>query len=330
VRLTVGRALADYEDKLLRRALSPETIDLWVSTARRFLRFVGRVRGLTRHDVERFLAHRRTQLSPATLADETVRVRGFLRTLVELGHLPASPADDLVVARANRPPPLLLSKAAVQRLFEGALLPPRRGGEAVALRDRALLELAYGLGLRASELRAARLVDLDLLGAALLVRRAKRGYQRVLPLPPASVPHLRAWVERGRPALAARGHGRDDAYLLLNDVGGPLRHHAVQEIVTRIAARAGVAFHAHALRRALATHLVAEGVNVVAVQQVLGHERLDTTAVYVAADSAELHRAVEILERHRAEKHGGAALSVASSSRRAPGSRDLSNRTSAR
>lgn len=290
-------ALADYESHLRRRGLAPATLVLFLTTARDFLRFVGRVRGVARADVDRFLASRRPALSPATLADETARLRGFLRALVALGHLDASPADNLAVPRAHRPPPLLLSQDAVRRLLVGALVPPRRGGEPVALRDRALVELAYGVGLRAAELRAALLVDLDLAAGTLLVRRAKRGAQRILPLPPASLPHLRAWVERGRPLLAR--HGRDAGHLLLNDVGAPLRHHAVQEVVARIARRAGVRCHPHALRRALATHLVAEGVSVLAVQDVLGHERLDTTAGYVAVDADDLRRAVAVLERTR-------------------------------
>ncbi len=292
---SVARALTDYEDRLRRRALSPATLRLCLGTARAFLLHAGRVRGLVRADVERFLAMRRVGLSPATLADETVRLRGFLKDLVDLGHLSASPAADMVVPRAHRPPPLVLSRQAIQQLFRGALVAPARGGEAVALRNRALLELGYGIGLRAAELRAALLVDLDLTGASLRVRRAKRGAERVLPLPPASLPHLRAWIERGRPALVLRGDGRDDGFLLLNDAGTPLRHHAVQAIVARIAHRVGVRCHAHALRRALATHLVSDGANVVAVQELLGHERLDTTAGYLAVDDAELRRAMEIL-----------------------------------
>ena len=291
----LARALCAYEDRLRRRALSPATLRLCVGTARGFLAHAGRLRGLARADVERFLAARRRVLAPATLADEAVRLRGFLRDLVELGHLPSSPAADLVVPRAHRPPPLVLSRQAVEQLLAAALVPTARGGEAVALRDRALFELAYGVGLRAAELRAARLIDLDLAGAALRARRAKRGGERVVPLPPASLPHLRAWVERGRPALVDRGRGRDEGFLLLNDAGTPLRHRAVQAIVARVARRAGVRCHAHALRRALATHLVSAGANVVAVQDLLGHERLDTTAGYAAVDEAELRRAVEIL-----------------------------------
>lgn len=293
------RALAAYEAHLRRRAVSPATLLLFRLTARDFLRFVGRVRGVTGQDVDRFLAARRPSLSPATLADETVRLRGFLRVLVDLGHLDASPTEHLVVPRVDRPPPLLLSQDAVQRLLDAALVASARGGEPVALRDRALLEIAYGAGLRAAELRAALLVDLDFTAATLLVRRAKRGSQRVLPLPTASIPHLRAWVERGRPALATRGRGRDGGHLLLNDVGTPLRHSAVQAIVARVAVRAGVRCHPHALRRALATHLVRDGVSLLAVQDVLGHERLDTTAGYVAVDAEDLRRAVDVLERRR-------------------------------
>lgn len=166
------------------------------------------------------------------------------------------------------------------------------------LRDRALVELAYGLGIRASELCSALLVDLDQQDGVLLVRRAKRGQPKALPLPPAALPHLRAYLREARPALVRHGPGgRDRGHLLLTAIGTPLTPKCVRDIVRRLAARAGLRAHPHAFRRAFATHLARNGASLLAVQEALGHVRLDTTAIYVDVERDDLRRAIAILER---------------------------------
>jgi site-specific recombinase XerD len=168
--------------------------------------------------------------------------------------------------------------------------------EAVALRDRALIELLYAVGLRASEAEAARVVDLDLAQGTLLCRRAKRGRSRVLPLPPACLPALARYLERGRPRLV-RAEVEDQGHLFLSRRGRPLAYRgAVYGVVRRLARRAGVRAHPHAVRRATATHLARQGVNLGAIQALLGHVNVATTSIYLGVDPAELRAAVETLE----------------------------------
>lgn len=300
-----ARALAAYTEHLVRRGVSPRTRDLYLLTARRFVASLGALplRRLARGQVEAFMAGRAGRLSPAVRTDECYRLGAFLRALVALGLLPEDPAAGIMPP--GRPPygvQVVLSEAGVARLLDAASRAAEQArplARAAALRDRALLEVLYGLGLRASEAGALRLVDLDLGGQALLVHRAKGGGEAALPLPPACVPPLRRYVEDGRPALAARGRGADQGRLLLTNVGTPMDGRRVAEAVARVARRAGLRAHAHALRRSLATHLVRAGAPVPAVQALLGHQRIDTTAVYVDVERDDLRRAVEVLERLR-------------------------------
>lgn len=151
---------------------------------------------------------------------------------------------------------------------------------------RACLELLHALGLRASEARAARVVDLDLNAGTLLVRRAKRGKSRALPLPPAALPHLSAYLRDGRQVLAA-GRGRDRDALLLNQAGHPLGTDGVRRIVVQVAERRDLRAQPHHFRHAVATHLHQAGVSVEAIRELLGHRNVATTSIYLGVEQDE-------------------------------------------
>lgn len=299
-----ARALAAYEQAMTRRGLAASTIAVRRRVLRRFLVSLRGtpLRRLRTADLERYLAAQ--TVSPATLAETARAVCLFLAALVEEGVLREAPR--LVLPRVHRPPGLVLSEAGVARLLASAVKDARQ--PAAALRDRAALELLYGLGLRAGEAAAALLVDLDLERGTLLARRVKRGKDRLLPLPPASIPHLRAYLVGARPVLVRRSGGLDEGRLLLSVRGAPLQSRTVGDLVGRVAGRAGLEAHAHALRRSVATHLARAGAPLPVIQAQLGHERLDSTAVYVRVEEQDLRAAVAVLER-RGEGTGPRACS---------------------
>lgn len=256
--------------------------------------------------VQALLGWRNTEVSRDTAARELNTLKVMFATLVEEGLLKRNPAAELTLTyngvRAS--PPLVLTEEAVQRLLVAALEVPRcrRSPEvcqALALRNRAVVELLYGLGVRAAEVEAAQVVDLDLKRSAMMVRRVKRGEPRHLPLPAAAVPHLDRYVTEGRPHLARSG--RDEGRLIVTERGTPLVANEVFRVVTKIAQRTGLRAHPHAFRRSVASHLVEQGASLVAVQKLLGHVSLDTTQRYVVVDRAALHEAVSVLERVREE-----------------------------
>ena len=300
------RALDAFDGELVRRNRAPTTRERLVGTARRFLERTPKpLRRVTREDVRRYLAGRRDELCAVSQEGEAYRLRSFFKVLVDLGLVKESPAEGLDVKPAARADKPALSEAQVQALLVRALDEPGRGGyvsRACRLRDRACLELLYGLGLRRSEACAARLGDLSLADGTLLVRPAKRGKHRTLPLPPAAVPWLRRYMVEARPLLARRASQPAD-HLLLAKSGRPLDLQNVNLLVRRIARRAGIRdAHPHGIRRSLATHLLRAGVSERAIQLLLGHAKLTTTAAYLSVQPDELRRTVALLDRGRGSR----------------------------
>lgn len=297
--LTRERALAIFLASRQRRSYAESTVRLERQTLCAFLaRLDVPLAQLNREHVRRFVATRSPEVCGNTLARELATLRAFFGCLVDEGHLPTNPAATFRARYCPAAPPLILSPVSVARLFDASTAEPacRRGPHvrrALALRNRALLELLYGLGLRASEVHGALLIDFHLKEGRAFVRRVKRGESRVLPLPAKALPHLARYLAEGRPLLV---RGADSGHFLLTERGTPLTPKHLYRLVVKIARRAGLRAHPHALRRAVATHLVRDGGSVVAAQQLLGHARLDTTQRYVATDRDELRRAVEVLE----------------------------------
>jgi site-specific recombinase XerD len=299
-RLGTTGALALVDRGLVRRGFLSATVVQVLATARRFASKLDRsIVHTTTDDVRRFLAAGASSWSANTQAAYLYRLRLVFRVLIGLGHVLEDPTERLRLPSPARRPQLLLADDHVRRLLVAASTPVGSGpiAEAKALRDRAALELLVGLGLRSAEVRAAKLVDLDLRQGTLLVRRAKRGQPEELPLPRASLEHVAAWVKRGHPLLA-RGHDQDA--LVIRDDGKPLHRTAMGKLVDRVKKRADIErAYPHAFRRATSTALVRAGTPLPVVQRLLGHQRLTTTAVYVEVEREDLHRLVALLDAAR-------------------------------
>jgi site-specific recombinase XerD len=303
-RLTRAQALSAFERSRVRSGFAPGTVALEQRVLRAALARLGR-RALARvtvDDLRLHLARRARRVGATTLSRELAILGAFFRFLAAEGLIRADPSQGLTTRPGQARPPLLLSKESVGKLLGAALEEPRchrspQVRRARALRARALLELLYGLGLRAAEAAAVRVVDLDLRSASLLVRRVKRGKPRQLPLPASALPELERYLREGRRHLVKPG--QDTGHLLLTERGTPLCGNEVLRIVKAVGERAGLRAHPHAIRRALATHLVQAGSPLPLVRELLGHVRLDTTQRYVLVEREDLRRAVEVLDRRR-------------------------------
>lgn len=295
-----ARALAAFEADLRARGRTPRTVVVLLSTARRFLAATPKPLGrVDADDVRRYLAARRDAgLAPSTQAGERARLRTFFRALREAGLVAADPTAGVGGGPVRHRAPVLLSVDAVGRLLRAAAAVPEDAdarNRALALRDRALLEVLYATGCRASEARAARVEDLDLARRTMWVRRVKHGRPIRLPLPGPAVDALVDYLREGRPRLG-RPDERAAGRLLVTARGGPLKRASLWAIVRRVSERAGVRAHPHAFRRALASHLVQAGLSVAAVQRLLGHANVSTTAVYLGVDERDLRAAVAALD----------------------------------
>ncbi len=234
----------------------------------------GPVAQVTTEQLEQYLAALRADgLAPATIARRVAAIRSFFRHQTLLGVRSDNPAAELELPRRRRTLPRTLSPAEAERLVEAA-----SGTTPRALRDRALVELLYGAGLRVSEAVGLDKASVDL--DARLVRCVGKGSkERVVPVGRQAVTALRRYLSRGRPYLDTRHRPE----LFLNAKGGGLTRAGVFLILRRLAGKAGLEperVHPHLLRHSFATHLLEGGADLRSVQEMLGHADLATTELY--------------------------------------------------
>jgi integrase/recombinase XerD len=208
-----------------------------------------------------------------TIARRVAAIRAFYRHEVLLGSRADNPAADLELPKRHRTLPRTLSPGEAERLIEAAA-----GTAPRTLRDRALVELLYGAGLRVGEAVALDRSSVDL--EQRLVRCIGKGSkERVVPVGREAAEALRRYLARGRPYLDRR-HRHE---LFLNAQGGALTRAGVFLILRRLAAKAGLEpdrVHPHLLRHSFATHLLEGGADLRSVQEMLGHADLATTELY--------------------------------------------------
>ena len=265
----------------LERGLSRNTLEAYRSDLHQFGEFLGR-RGLTaieagHGDIAGFLSELgagsggRAAVGASTLARKVACLRSFYRHLRREGTIEHDPTAELRGPRKTQRLPRVLSRDEVLRL-----LSQPRGTDPLALRDRALLEVMYACGLRASEAIGLELADVDL-EEGVLCARGKGSKERIVPIGREAVAALRAYCSRGRPLQAANG-----PRLFLNRRGGGLTRPGLYKIVQGHARHAGLEqkMSPHTLRHTFATHLLAGGCDLRSLQEMLGHADLATTQVY--------------------------------------------------
>jgi site-specific recombinase XerD len=226
--------------------------------------------------------------APATLARKLSTLRGLCRFLNERGVLPADPTRLLPGPRRRRRLPRVLSLSDVE-----AMLAAADGTEPLALRDRTLLELLYGCGLRSQEAVGLRLADVDEAQAQLVVH-GKGGKTRMVPLGEEAAGAVRRYLGRGRPRLVSR-EAADDGRLLVSRSGRPLLTSDIRRLVVKYSERAGIdAASPHMLRHAYATHMLERGADLRVIQELLGHASVSTTQVYTHVSGAHLRRVYDL------------------------------------
>ena len=224
-------------------------------------------------------SRRRQPPAAATLHRKTACLRSFYGHLQRTGMIERNPAIELRGPRLAKRRPQSLTRQEIQQL-----LAQPRGTSAAALRDRALLELLYACGLRASEAIALERQDLDLDGPVLRAD-ADGARQRLVPVAGSALAAIREYLERGRPLLVGE---REHARVLVNWRGDALTRQGLYKIVQRHARTAGLTdrINPRTLRHTCATHLLASGSELQALQTMLGHTDVATTQLYTSRPKA--------------------------------------------
>jgi integrase/recombinase XerD len=255
--------------------LAPRTVDAYRRDLSHFAAWLdGPPAGASAEQLAAYVARLRADgLAATTIARRVAALRSFFRHQVLLGARADNPAAELDLPRRRRALPKTLSPGEVERLIEAAA-----GTTPRSLRDRALVELLYGAGLRVSEAVGLERAAIDLEGR--LVRTIGKGSkERIVPIGREAVEALRRYLARGRPHLDKRHRPE----LFLNAQGGALTRAGAFLILRKLAASAGLEperVHPHLLRHSFATHLLEGGADLRSVQEMLGHADLATTELY--------------------------------------------------
>ena len=223
----------------------------------------------------------RAPVAASTLQRKIACLRSFHRHLRREGLIDADPTAHIRAPRQSRRLPAVLSREEV-----GHLLDQPSGTEPAALRDRALLELMYACGLRASEAVGLDVGDVDLEDGVLRAT-GKGSKDRVVPVGSAAIRAVTLYLQRGRPQLVGM---QREPRLFVNHRGHGLTRQGLYKIVQRHARTAGLEdkMSPHTLRHTFATHLLAGGCDLRAVQEMLGHADIATTQLYTHLSTERL------------------------------------------
>ena len=279
---------------MLERGMSENTCTAYGSDLRFFADYLkghGIVEpsSVTRDDIVGFLAQEREQgMRGSTRSRRTAAIRMFFRYLKERHVIRSNPSDLMDAPRKERVLPRVLSETEVaQMLDEISAEDPR------SLRDRAMLEVMYGCGLRVSEL--CNLKREDIVGEGELLRVLGKGSkERIVPIGSSAGRAIVRYLEGSRESFS--GGNLSETHVFLTRLGRPFTRQGVFKIIRDRAAAVGIAadrVSPHVLRHCFASHMLAHGADIRAIQELLGHADIGTTQVYTHVDTARfgsIHR----------------------------------------
>ncbi len=290
------RLLSDFRYHLkIERSCSPNTVEGYVADARAFLEWVQRpAEEVSSEDISEYLENRRVEKSGATEGEELAKrsqsrilssLKSFFNFLVVEEIIADNPCDKLSSPKIGRYLPQVLSVEEVSDLIESV-----DTGNWMGLRDRAVLEVLYGCGLRVSEAAALQISHVYFDDG--FVRIVGKGdKERLVPIGQMALDAIRDYI-------SARPAEFDDDTLFLNRFGRQMSRVALFNMIKKQALMAGITktISPHSLRHSFATHLVENGADLRQVQQMLGHESILTTEIYTHLDSSTWQR--DIVEHH--------------------------------
>lgn len=276
------------------RGLSQHTIAAYRADLDQFSQWAARSRVTSIDAIDRTLLRRyvaflgQRRYARRSIARKTSSIRALLKWSVMRGYIDSDPSQGLTVPKLDRPLPRLMRAADAARLCE---LPAT--DDPIGIRDRALLELLYGSGLRVSEACGLDIDDVDLRRGSVLVL-GKGRKERHVPLSEPARDAIDTYLRDARHDLARRSRGASGPALFLNTRGKRLNQRSVRHVMSRYLTAEGMAeIGPHALRHSFATHLLDGGADLRAVQELLGHENLATTQIYTHVSTERLKAVYE-------------------------------------
>ncbi|MDI6400696.1 site-specific tyrosine recombinase XerD [Balneolaceae bacterium ANBcel3] len=279
----------------LEKGLSGNSISSYEADLRRYLDFIATNKGLkdlagiTLGHIEEYLHILHTlHMAPSTIARNISAIRGFHQFAVMESWAPANPAELLDLPKKSHTLPDVLDQEEVVKMLETA-----DTGDPLGIRDKAILELMYAAGLRASETISLEMNQI-IFELQLVKVIGKGSKERLIPIGTKALESLKLYLKDSRPFLKKQQSDSKNK-LFLSYRGKPLTRMSLWNIVTAAARDAGIkkAIHPHTLRHSFATHLLEGGADLRAVQEMLGHSSILTTEIYTHIDRSfleEVHK----------------------------------------
>lgn len=277
----------------MERQMSPNTVKSYTSDIRKFFgKTEMKAADVSPEDVISYIASRSDDITKRTQARILSSLRSFFDWMILEGIVRENPCDKVEQPKLGRYLPEVLSVQEVEDIMASVDLSTWSG-----LRDRAILEVLYGCGLRVSEVTGLKVSDIFLKDGFVRVI-GKGDKQRVVPLGEMAADAIVAYLD----ARIDASDGANEAMLFLNKSGKPLSRISVFTMVKKQAMLAGIRkeISPHTFRHSFATHLIENGADLRVVQEMLGHESILTTEIYTHIDSSTWQ--ASILEHH--PRHG--------------------------
>ncbi|MBN2718738.1 MAG: tyrosine recombinase XerC [Deltaproteobacteria bacterium] len=273
------------------KRLSPNTVKTYGSVLAEFISFVLSQKPMDSPDrvdpvlVRAYLGHLYERNEAASIAKKLAALRSFFAFLKRKGLVTQNPAQNVKTPKVKRKLPHFVSMDEAMRMTETDW-----DDSVIALRDKAIVELLYGSGLRVSELVSLNIDTIDFASAQLKVV-GKGNKERIVPVGRQAASATRAWIEH-RAEILRKGRQVDTGALFINRDGERLNVRSVQRMVKKRGIVTGTreSMHPHALRHSFATHLLDGGADLRVIQELLGHASLSTTQKYTHVSIDQLSR----------------------------------------
>ncbi len=267
-----------YEEYLTEeKKASPNTVSSYLRDMTQFSRAM-KDRGIELahvepEDVEEYISGLSGRgKSAATVTRCVASIKSFYNAMIQLGVVESNPAKGITPVKVERRLPQVLTGREVELFLEQP-----QGTDAKGCRDRAMLELLYATGIRVSELIALDVEDLNL--SASMLHCASKGRERSIPLYPAAVRALGEYVHRVRPQLV---DSQEERALFVNMNGDRMSRQGFWKLIKHYQEKAGIEkdITPHTLRHSFAAHLLENGADLRAIQEMLGHADISSTQIY--------------------------------------------------
>lgn len=288
------RALEDYRLYLrLERGLSDNSIQNYSLDVHKLIKFldINNIKlsplDISEETIQQFIYEMARSLNPRSRARLISGLRGFFNFLIFEDYRKGNPMDLIEAPKTGRKLPDVISTGEIDKLISAIDL-----GKAEGERNRAILETLYGCGLRVSELVNLQISDLFFEEGFIKVT-GKGNKQRFVPVSPYTQKYINIYLKEIRLHLPIKKEATDT--LFLNRRGNKLTRAMIFTIVKQLSKRAGIdkKISPHTFRHSFATHLLENGADLRAIQQMLGHESITTTEVYMHIDRKHLRQVIE-------------------------------------